>query len=58
MKKKQSREKIAAVREKDLAFVFGSDHQIWTDGPLPSPIPASRIPPEGAAPRPLYLSSS
>ena len=36
MKKKQSREKIA-VKEKDLVFVFGSDHQIWTDGPPPEP---------------------
>jgi len=37
MKKKQSREKIAAVKEKHLVFVFGSDHQIWTDGPPPEP---------------------
>jgi hypothetical protein len=39
MKKTQSREKIAAVKEKDMAFVFGSDHQIWTEGPPPPPPP-------------------
>jgi hypothetical protein len=39
MKKKQSREKIAAVKEKDMAFVYGSDHGAWTEVPPPPPPP-------------------